>query len=588
MAEQNQMIDNENININKSPYSDSNHNSELMSQDRINLEKFDSNSENNNFQEHSINDDLGESNFGPGLTRTSNYAKEFSYSDESELEEDIDDQFQSDVWSPQSMFSSNSNADFFGGTTLNAYVFVRELGEGSFGKVRLVQHRETKEYYSMKQISKGKLMKQGRFSQNNPWKDLEREIAIMKKLNHPNVLSLKNVFDTNEYVFLLTEYVDGGSLMEALSPLSDDDDELACLNSMKPLDPMNLWQVVRGIVSGLKYIHSQGIIHRDIKPANILVKLCKPTVMISPEIEDEIKGSESNDSIESLPLKLTTVKLADFGVSQDLLGTNGNVEDSKGTPVFEAPEIASGQNNDINGFDVDIWALGVTVYCLAIGKLPFYHANLFTIMQKIVGEDPEIPPDLEVNLDDFIRGLLQKDPKERLKIDEICEHPYITANGEMPLDSHFGEIIIDSDDVSNAVTKLTDEDVLLYRKIERRLSTIGDITKNQLLNRRRWSTANANMANFYVPFDLQDNDDDYNFTEIDDSDVDDSFLDPVPEGGFDQFTSTNIFQQEIVPEEEYYEDEYSNENNENDDDCFFEDEADYFDYEKKIETTANQ
>ncbi|ODV72368.1 serine/threonine-protein kinase, partial [Cyberlindnera jadinii NRRL Y-1542] len=189
---------------------------------------------------------------------------------------------------------------------------------------------------------------------------VRREIAIMKKINHPNVVQLKEVMDdeNSRKIYLVLEYLERGEVKWQRAPGVP---LMSISESMK---------VFRDVVLGLEYLHYQGIVHRDIKPANLL-----------------IAGNGA-------------VKISDFGVSFASSLKTGEQDDydlakSAGTPAFLAPELCGFSMDDkqhpkIN-YKIDIWALGVTLYCFLFGKLPFWAKNEFELFDVICHEELDIP-----------------------------------------------------------------------------------------------------------------------------------------------------------------------------------------------------
>lgn len=239
----------------------------------------------------------------------------------------------------------------------------------------------------MKIVSKRRLLRKSNASfrtppnrrPTNPLEKIYREIAILKKQAHPNVVRLVEVLDDPDAdkFYMVFEYVQQGPVMDEIPTdrfLSED----------------NSWRYFRDTVSGLEYLHYQKIIHRDIKPSNLLL-------------------SEEG-----------RIKIADFGVSDEFIGSDARFDSSVGTPAFMAPEaLKSGQQYD--GKPADIWALGVTLYCFVFGQLPFVDSSIIGLFNKIQEEDLHFPkgPPISDSLKDLILHLLDKDASQRYTITEI-------------------------------------------------------------------------------------------------------------------------------------------------------------------------
>lgn len=285
---------------------------------------------------------------------------------------------------------------------INDYILLKTIGRGTYGKVKLGLHSKDGTRVAVKICNKFLLSKKkkGGLGSASLLEDVRREIAIMKNLDHPNVVRLYEVIDdpTNDKLYLVIEYVPGGALMG---------DVIRC----NPMSEARARRYFRDVVAGLEYLHAVGVIHRDVKPQNLLL-----------------------DSLDS-------VKIADFNVSFAFASASQDQMRTQGSPAFLAPEIVS---EDAPPLDpaVDIWALGVTLYFLTIGSLPFMAGSEFAIYDKIRNKDPpfaEASASAGVALSDdllhLLKGLLAKSPADRLTIPDIKTHPWVTVSGDLPMDS---------------------------------------------------------------------------------------------------------------------------------------------------------
>lgn len=205
------------------------------------------------------------------------------------------------------------------------------LGEGYFGKVELVKHKQTSALFALKILKKSKIKEKKNFEH------LINEISILKSIDFPFILKIYNTFQDEERLYILTEYIEGGDLMKIMS-------------REKVFSEKLIKFVISQIVLVLEYLHSRGIIYRDIKPENILV---------------------DGDGF---------LKLADFGLSK-LLGDSekDTTKTFCGTPEFISPEILRAENY---GKPVDMWSLGVLMYEMYYGKVSNYNITLINTLNN--------------------------------------------------------------------------------------------------------------------------------------------------------------------------------------------------------------
>ncbi|KAK3842503.1 MAG: kinase-like domain-containing protein [Linnemannia gamsii] len=344
---------------------------------------------------------------------------------------------------------------------------VRELGRGVHGKVKLCRDTVTDELCAIKIVDKTTRRRLGRAQLSNEQK-IRREIAIMKKCIHPNVVRLIEVIDdpNARKIYLVLEYMEGGEVR-----WKDVEDKPILL-----LDDART--IFRDIVLGLEYLHMQGIIHRDIKPANLLL---------------------SGDG---------AVKISDFGVSHfseknalehDLdnapaWGDDLELAKTAGSPAFFAPELCYASH----GYAprppitkaIDIWALGVTLYCFVYGRCPFIAETEFELFNIIPRKQPSYPDSVpgrdhvEPSLKDLLSRLLEKDVSKRITLREVKEHAWVTEGLKDP-----ERWRIETDPGNYQRVHITDEDlkgaVTIMDKIKNRIRKLSVSLTNFTLNRRR-------------------------------------------------------------------------------------------------------
>ncbi|KAG6545068.1 hypothetical protein Mapa_013764 [Marchantia paleacea] len=269
-----------------------------------------------------------------------------------------------------------------GNKMINEYVRDCKIGTGSYGKVVLHRSRKDDKLYAIKIFHKSRLRKLRVAPAETALMDVVREVSIMKKLDHPNIVKLVEVIDDPEsdYFYMVLEYVEGRWIFEGSGPPGGIGAETSR-------------RYFRDVVAGLMYLHKNHIVHGDIKPENLLI------------------SSEGR------------IKIGDFGVSRTFEDENDELRRSPGTPVYTAPECCLGVT--YRGRAADVWALGCTLYCMVLGRYPFVGDTLQGTYERIVNEQFWFPGDMDPDLLSLLRGLLCKDPKKRLTLDEVACHPWV-------------------------------------------------------------------------------------------------------------------------------------------------------------------
>jgi hypothetical protein len=268
------------------------------------------------------------------------------------------------------------------------YEIKNNLGKGKFGMVKLGIHKKTGEKVAIK------IMKKSSIKTPEDNELVRSEIDIMKLCHHPNIVRLLDHFENTEYIFIVMEYIEGGTLNEYLKKKHYNFSENQAGNLMFQ------------IANGLKYLHKYGIVHRDLKPDNIMMT------------EQSEKG---------------ILKIMDFGLSK-IVGPNDTLHEGYGTLSYVAPEVLlrTPYNKEI-----DIWSMGIILFQMLCGKLPFTGNKEEIIAKKIVFEPLEFDEDLwelrSRKVIDLIKKCLEKEPEERITIDEFIKHPWFTKNKKQKL-----------------------------------------------------------------------------------------------------------------------------------------------------------
>lgn len=266
------------------------------------------------------------------------------------------------------------------------YVVTRALGNGSFGQVREVKELESGILRAVKSIN----------ISNISVKQLSmiiEEVNMLKNLDHPGIIKIFKVYKDQNFIHIITELCTGGELFDSIV-------------QQKFLSENQAGRYTFDIVSTMKYCHNNNIVHRDLKPENIL-------------FEDKTENSR--------------LKIIDFGTSTQLL-SGQNLKSVIGTPYYIAPEVLKGEYNK----QCDVWSIGVILYIMLCGKAPFNGLNNEEIYEKILKNKPTFTggvwKKVSAAAKDLIRKALQKNPAERITIDEMFYDPWIRtrAKGLVP------------------------------------------------------------------------------------------------------------------------------------------------------------
>lgn len=272
------------------------------------------------------------------------------------------------------------------------YIIQDELGRGAFSVVKLAVEKSTGIKYAVKIIQKSKV--------EQDMARLATEMEILKKVDHPNIIALKEIIDTKSCLFIVTEVVTGGELFDKIVELGQYTEKDAAV-------------LVSKMVSAIDYLHSINIVHRDLKPENLLLK-------------------DSNN--------LSEVKLADFGLSK-IVGTKVMMQTACGTPGYVAPEVLTATGYDK---EVDMWSIGVITYILLCGFPPFYNENLPELFEQILKAEYDFPEDywkdISSDAKDFIRKLLVVDPSQRMTGKSALAHKWLSGHApQKPLPAKFNQ-----------------------------------------------------------------------------------------------------------------------------------------------------
>jgi serine/threonine protein kinase len=263
------------------------------------------------------------------------------------------------------------------------YEMKEVIGKGKFGVVNLGIHKKTGQQVAIKILNKENI-------KTPEDKELVRiEIGILKLCHHPNIVRLLDHLENNDYIYIVTEYIEGGTLGQYFKKKKFNFSERQATSIMSQ------------IANGVKYLHQYGIVHRDLKPDNIMI-------------------TQQNE--------FGVIKIMDFGLSK-IVSPNERMVDGYGTLSYVAPEVLL--RTPYNK-EVDIWSMGVILFYMLSGKLPFRGHREQEVAEKIVYDELEFDEDdwetRSQKVQDLISSCLQKKKEDRITIDKFINHPWFKKN----------------------------------------------------------------------------------------------------------------------------------------------------------------
>ncbi|KAJ3168440.1 hypothetical protein HDU87_000996 [Geranomyces variabilis] len=289
---------------------------------------------------------------------------------------------------------------------LEEYTIVKTIGEGSFGKVKLAVHLATGEQVAIKVMPKPAATTPDPRSkdaagaaddddENNPTANaptstdrILREILVLSHLSHPNISRLLQVVSTPENIFLVLEYESGGELF----------DHIATHPSGRVPEPQAR-KMFRELCSAVQYCHASGVVHRDLKPENLLL---------------DADGA---------------IKIIDYGFTNLVKHDGKMLETFCGSAAYAAPEMIAGKK--YTGPEADVWSMGVILYVIVAGVMPFDDRHMARMFAAIMGGKYKIPENVSAECADLIKQILKTNPHTRATLQDIAKHPWTTDNGAL-------------------------------------------------------------------------------------------------------------------------------------------------------------
>lgn len=256
------------------------------------------------------------------------------------------------------------------------YILEKRIGQGTYGEVRLAVNKITNQRVAIKTIEKQSIKTE------RQRKRLQREVRILRLLHHPHIVKVFDVIETTTAVYIVMEYASGGELF----------DYLVVNKRLKEREARHFF---RQVISAVEYCHGHFVIHRDLKPENLLI--------------------DDNNNI----------KIIDFGFT-NIYRKDTLLDTFCGSPYYAAPEMILAKK--YTGPEVDIWSLGVILYAMVCGSLPFDDTNIKLLHKKITSGYYFTPKYLSKKLSHLISRMIVVDPSQRATLDEIKSHPWVNES----------------------------------------------------------------------------------------------------------------------------------------------------------------
>jgi serine/threonine protein kinase len=283
---------------------------------------------------------------------------------------------------------------------IGKYQILELIGSGAFATVHKAQHNVTMSIVALKAIAKSNLRTMQEFEL------LQREVNLMKMMDHPFIAPLYEVLDDDTYFYLAIELVENGNLLDFI-------------NTRKGLSEDSARRIFFQIMSVLDYLHREKrIVHRDLKAENVLLD------------------------------QYDNIRVVDFGLSKSFSKSNPFLQTTCGSPAYVSPEII---REEPYTAAADVWASGVLLYAMVCGTLPFDGENMSGLLQAILSATPSLPSHVSPELRGLLGRLLMKDPKARITVKQVLEHQWLADIGQASMVSIIQMKVQDAHELDDAV-----------------------------------------------------------------------------------------------------------------------------------------
>ena len=346
-------------------------------------------------------------------------------------------------------FSKSNFVGIMKGNLLDKYTVEKEIGAGGYARCLLVKNKTTGQLYACKELQKNKL---------NNVASLKSEIQILIKLDHPNIIKLYEIYENDNYIYLVMELCTGGELFDRIIQKTEQG---------KQFTEKEVANIFQQMMSAINYCHSNKIVHRDLKPENLLL------------------ATQDENS---------PIKVIDFGMSR-IFNNKQAMFDKVGTAYYISPEVLDGFYDE----KCDIWSAGVILYILLCGYPPFNGNDDDEIFESIKKRKFVFPEAEWANISKEAKDLINKmlsDPLTRLTAEQVLVHPWLvnqlnknTKAKEIKLNFNTFKTYSGANKLSRAVltyiaSRLTDDEVKKLKDAFQKIDVNGDgmLTLEELKN----------------------------------------------------------------------------------------------------------